>query len=61
MRLIERPFIREDPFGLWPYHLHGLIRSTIRNAGDHADDRWSPHDWAQAVERAFNALGEQWT
>lgn len=25
MRLIERPFVREQPFGLWPYHLHGLI------------------------------------
>ncbi|MGW3563507.1 ATP/GTP-binding protein [Streptomyces sp. NPDC000941] len=60
-RLVERPFIQEDPFGLWPYHLHALIRSTLRTADDHTDDRWSPRDWAQAAERAFTALGEQWT
>lgn len=61
MRLIERPFVRENPFGLWPYHLHGLIRSTVRNADDQADDRWSPRDWQQAADRALAALGEQWT
>ncbi|MDQ0847750.1 ATP/GTP-binding protein [Streptomyces sp. V1I6] len=60
MRLIERPFVRENPFGLWPYHLHGLIRSTVRNADDQADDRWSPRDWQQAADRALAALGEQW-
>ncbi|MET9595672.1 ATP/GTP-binding protein [Streptomyces sp. NPDC006516] len=60
MRLTERPFIRESPFGLWPFHLHGLIRSTIRGADDHTDDRWSPHDWQRAAERAFTALGGQW-
>ncbi|MEU4898869.1 ATP/GTP-binding protein [Streptomyces sp. NPDC044780] len=61
IRLIERPFIREDTFGLWPYHLHALIRSTLRSADDHTDDRWSPNDWAHAAERAHAALGEQWT
>lgn len=60
LRLIERPFVRESPFGLWPYHLHGLIRSTVRGADDQADDRWSPHDWEQAAKRALAALGEQW-
>ncbi|MFF9569860.1 ATP/GTP-binding protein [Streptomyces sp. NPDC014685] len=60
MRLIERPFVRENPFGLWPFHLHGLIRSTIRTADDHSDDRWSPRDWHQAAQRASAALGEQW-
>ncbi|MGX1885757.1 hypothetical protein [Streptomyces sp. NPDC055287] len=60
-RLIERPFVRENPFGLWPYHLHGLIRSTVRNADDQADDRWSPRNWQQAAGRALSALGEQWT
>lgn len=34
LRLIERPFVRENTFGLWPYHLHGLIRSTVRGADD---------------------------
>lgn len=60
MRLIERPFVRENPFGLWPYHLHGLIRSTIRSADDATDDRWSARDWERAAERALAALGAQW-
>ncbi|WP_309505960.1 ATP/GTP-binding protein [Streptomyces pyxinicus] len=60
MRLIERPFVRENPFGLWPYHLHGLICSTIRDADDHTDDRWSRADWQRAAARAFTALGRQW-
>jgi hypothetical protein len=60
-RLIERPFVRENPFGLWPYHLHGLIRSTIRSADDATDDRWTDRDWHQAAERALHGLGAQWT
>lgn len=60
LRLLERPFIQENPFGLWPFHLHALIRSTIRTADDRTDDRWSPRDWQHAAERAFAALGEQW-
>ncbi|GGX29512.1 ATP/GTP-binding protein [Streptomyces chryseus] len=60
LRLIERPFVRENVFGLWPYHLHGLIRSTVRSADDQADDRWSARDWEQAAQRALTALGEQW-
>ncbi|RSS57485.1 ATP/GTP-binding protein [Streptomyces sp. WAC01280] len=60
-RLIERPFVHENPFGLWPHHLHGLIRSTIRSADDLTDDRWTPTDWERAAVRAHAALGEQWT
>jgi hypothetical protein len=60
MRLIERPLVREDPFGLWPYHLHSLIRSAIRGADDTTEDRWSPGDWRAAAERALVTLGEQW-
>ncbi|MFJ9380334.1 ATP/GTP-binding protein [Streptomyces sp. NPDC101455] len=60
LRLTERPFVRENPAALWPFHLHGLVRSTIRTADDHTDDRWSPADWEQAAHRAFRALGEQW-
>ncbi|WP_368662218.1 hypothetical protein [Streptomyces sp. NA03103] len=60
LRLIERPFVRENVFGLWPYHLHGLIRSTVRGADDQADDRWSPRDWHRAAQRTLTALGEQW-
>ncbi|MEU7553156.1 ATP/GTP-binding protein [Streptomyces sp. NPDC044571] len=61
LRLIERPFVRENLFGLWPYHLHGLIRSTVRGADDQADDRWSARDWEQAAQRALTALGDQWS
>lgn len=61
LRLVERPFVRETPFGLWPYHLHALIRATIRDADDQTDDRWSPADWQQTAIRAFAALGEQWS
>ncbi|MFD9717587.1 ATP/GTP-binding protein [Streptomyces sp. NPDC059076] len=60
LRLVERPFIRETPFALWPFHLHALVRATIRGADDQTDDRWSPADWQQAASRAFAALGEQW-
>ncbi|MFJ9624728.1 ATP/GTP-binding protein [Streptomyces sp. NPDC101181] len=60
LRLVERPFVRETPFELWPFHLHSLIRATIRGADDQTDDRWSPADWHQAAGRAFAALGEQW-
>ncbi|MEV0449869.1 ATP/GTP-binding protein [Streptomyces sp. NPDC050600] len=60
-RLIQRPFITENPFGLWPYYLHGLIRSTIRSADDLTDDRWTPADWQAAAARAHTALGDQWT
>lgn len=61
MRLTERPFVRHDDFALWPFHLHELIRSTIQTADDQTDDRWSPRDWEHAAQRAFDALGEQWT
>ncbi|MFH8533945.1 ATP/GTP-binding protein [Streptomyces tendae] len=60
LRLVERPFISHHPFGLWPYHLHALIRSTLRTAADPTDDRWSAADWQHAAERALAALGEQW-
>ena len=59
-RLVERPLVREDLWGVWPYHLHALIRSTIRTAEDPTEDRWSPADWRNAAQRALTALGEQW-
>ncbi|WP_331276012.1 hypothetical protein [Streptomyces sp. Qhu-G9] len=58
LRLTERPFVREDPFGLWPFHLHGLIRSAVRNADATTDDRWSERDWHQAAQRALTTLGD---
>ncbi|WP_432128076.1 ATP/GTP-binding protein [Streptomyces sp. bgisy082] len=60
-RLVERPFVDENPFALWPYSLHGLIRSTLRGADDATDDRWTPTDWETAAVRALAALGEQWS
>ncbi|MEV7417709.1 ATP/GTP-binding protein [Streptomyces sp. NPDC089919] len=59
-RMVERPFVRHDTFALWPYHLHALIRSTLRTADDATDDRWTPEDWHQAAVRALAALGDQW-
>ncbi|MFC9916652.1 ATP/GTP-binding protein [Streptomyces sp. NPDC127197] len=59
LRLTERPFVRDNPFGLWPFHFHGLIRSAVRNADDTTDDRWTEADWQQAAQRAFTTLGEQ--
>ncbi|WP_380286467.1 ATP/GTP-binding protein [Kitasatospora purpeofusca] len=60
LRLIERPFVREHEAALWPYHLHAVVRSTIRRADDHTDDRWSLDDWQHAAARALDALGGQW-
>lgn len=59
-RLTERPMVTEDPYAIWPYHLHGAIRSALRTADDHTDDGWTRTDWQQAAERALLALGDQW-
>ncbi|MGW0537987.1 ATP/GTP-binding protein [Streptomyces sp. NPDC003032] len=59
-RLVERPLVTENPFALWPYHLHRAIRSVVRT-DDHSEDRWTDTDWHQAAARALAALGEQWT
>ncbi|MEU4118947.1 ATP/GTP-binding protein [Kitasatospora sp. NPDC028055] len=61
LRLIERPLVHEEPAALWPYHLHALVRSTLRGADDRTDDRWSDQDWRRAANRAHTALGTQWT
>jgi hypothetical protein len=61
LRLTERPFIRDEPAGLWPFHLHQVVRSAIRHAEDHTDDRWSPQDWQRAATRALTALGHEWS
>ncbi|MGA4846579.1 ATP/GTP-binding protein [Streptomyces sp. G5(2025)] len=59
-RLTERPIVTENPYALWPYHLHGAIRSALTEADDHTEDRWTPADWQQAADRALAALGDQW-
>ncbi|MFJ7209449.1 ATP/GTP-binding protein [Streptomyces sp. NPDC098789] len=59
-RLTERPLIAENPYALWPYHLHRAIRSAVRE-DTHSEDRWTLADWHQAATRALAALGEQWT
>ncbi|MFC8015616.1 ATP/GTP-binding protein [Streptomyces cinereoruber] len=59
-RLTERPLVTENPYALWPYHLHGAIRSALTEADEYTDDRWTPADWRQAATRALTALGDQW-
>lgn len=59
-RLVDRPMISADPHAIWPYHLHGAIRTALRTADDHTEDRWTAADWHQAAERALAALGQQW-
>ncbi|MGW7622519.1 ATP/GTP-binding protein [Streptomyces antimycoticus] len=59
-RLVERPMITENPYAIWPFHLHGAIRAALRRADDHTEDRWTPADWHRAAERALAALGRQW-
>ncbi|MFB6985239.1 hypothetical protein [Streptomyces sp. NPDC056304] len=59
-RLAELTFVRENPYTLWLYHLHALIRSTLRTADDATDDRWTDADRQAAAERALTALGQQW-
>ncbi|MCJ0875251.1 ATP/GTP-binding protein [Streptomyces sp. AP-93] len=59
-RLTERPMVTEDPYAIWPYHLHGAIRSALQTADDHTDDGWTHTDWQRAAERALAALGDQW-
>ncbi|MFI5534486.1 ATP/GTP-binding protein [Kitasatospora sp. NPDC051853] len=59
-RLAERAFVQRDDFAIWPLHLHALIRTTLRRADDHSDDRWSLADWRAAAARALEALGDQW-
>ncbi|MFJ1751279.1 ATP/GTP-binding protein [Streptomyces sp. NPDC088116] len=58
-RLTERPIITENPYTLWPYHLHRAIRSAV-HTDDHSEDRWTSADWDQAAHRALAALGDQW-
>ncbi|MFE3144292.1 ATP/GTP-binding protein [Streptomyces scopuliridis] len=59
-RLVQRPLVTENPYALWPYHLHRAIRSAVRD-DEHSDDHWTSADWHQAATRALAALGDQWT
>ncbi|MFL4908188.1 ATP/GTP-binding protein [Streptomyces sp. MMS24-I2-30] len=59
-QLVERPMVTEQSGAIWPYHLHGAIRTALRTDDEHTEDRWTPADWHQAAERALAALGRQW-
>ncbi|GHE26398.1 ATP/GTP-binding protein [Kitasatospora indigofera] len=61
MQLAERPFIEHQPAAPWPYYLHNLVRSAIRDADSTAEDRWSPADWQRTAARAFAALGTEYS
>ena len=57
--LVERPLVTRDPEAPWPYKLHDLIRSAVRDADSTTEDRWSPADWRRTARRTLDALGEQ--
>lgn len=59
LQLVERPFIDTDSAAPWPYHLHNLIRESIHDADETAEDRWSQADWHRAAQRAFDSLGAE--
>ncbi|KWT63811.1 hypothetical protein ADL21_00115 [Streptomyces albus subsp. albus] len=59
-RLTERPMVTQDPYAIWPHHLHGAIRTALRATDAHAEDGWTPADWHRAADRALDALGRQW-
>ncbi|MEO3782850.1 hypothetical protein ABGB12_05965 [Actinocorallia sp. B10E7] len=61
LRLTDRPFVDVTPGSRWPYHLHELVRTAVRSTDTVSDDRWSPDDWRRAAQRAFDALGEEFT
>lgn len=59
LNLVDRPFIINDVDAPWPYRLHDLVRSAIRQADATTDDRWSSADWHRAAQRCLDALGTQ--
>ncbi|MEV3926453.1 MULTISPECIES: hypothetical protein [Actinomycetes] len=59
-RLVDRPLVADNPYALWPHHLHAAIRTAVQD-DDHSEDRWTPAEWHQAAARALDALGGQWT
>ncbi len=58
--LVERPLVGEDPYAMWPYHLHGAIRDALQTDDTATADRWTNADWNRAAQRALAALGGQW-
>ena len=58
--LVERPFVEQDASGPWPYYLHNLVRSAIRDADSTSEDRWSPAEWKKAAGRILAALGDEY-
>lgn len=59
LNLVERPFITKDPDAPWPYRMHDLVRSAVREADSTTEDRWSPADWRRTAQRTLQALGDQ--
>lgn len=60
LALVERPFVDVEPGALWPYHLHDLVRSAVRDADSTAEDRWTAADWRRSAQRTFDALGVEY-
>ncbi|RSN67269.1 ATP/GTP-binding protein [Actinomadura sp. WAC 06369] len=61
LRLADRPFVDVTPGAQWPYRLHDLVRTAIRDTDTTGDDRWTPQDRRRAAERAFDAIGNEFT
>ncbi|MFC7730685.1 hypothetical protein [Actinomadura keratinilytica] len=59
LQLADRPFVDVAHGAPWPYHLHDLVRTAVRDTDTTSDDRWSAGDWRRAAQRAFDALGQE--
>ncbi|MEU5216847.1 ATP/GTP-binding protein [Streptomyces sp. NPDC020807] len=56
LRLTDRPFIQFDSMAQWPFHMHALVRSLVRDADRGLDDSWSTRDWHNAAQRMLDQL-----
>jgi hypothetical protein len=59
LQLVDRPFVDVTPGAFWPYHLHDLVRTAVRDTDSTSEDHWSPADWRRAAQRALHALGAE--
>lgn len=58
LRLVQRSFVDYTAGGLWPYHIHELLRSHLHAADIGSDDSWSQNDWHNAAGRILNHIGK---
>ncbi|MGR4883367.1 ATP/GTP-binding protein [Streptomyces sp. LARHCF249] len=58
LRLTNRPFVQFDSAAQWPFHMHALVRSLVRDADQGLDDSWSTRDWRNAAQRMLDELAD---